>query len=66
MRNLNALDWIALILLTIGGLAWGVIGVFNYDFVTGALGSVIAQIVFILVGISAIYEIFVVGSLGKK
>jgi len=52
------LDTIALILVIVGGLNWGSIGLFDYNFVTALLGgpeSMIADIVFIAVGIAALW-----------
>ena len=48
---------IALILLVIGGLNWGLIGVFNWDLVAAIFGdmSTVARIVYTLVGLSAIW-----------
>ena len=48
---------IAFVLLVIGGLNWGLVGVGGWDLVAlvfGA-GSILAKIVYILVGLSAIY-----------
>jgi uncharacterized membrane protein YuzA (DUF378 family) len=55
----NALDWIALILLIIGGLNWG-LAVFNINVVTAILGSipVLVTIVYALVGLAALYTIY--------
>ena len=60
MGKMNTLDWIALILIVVGGLSWGLVGLFQFDLVEAILGSVpIAQrIVYILVGLSAIYTIY--------
>ena len=63
MKKMTVLDWIALILLIIGGLNWGLVGVANYDLVgaifkgTNEIGSdaTIAKIIYILVGLSALY-----------
>jgi uncharacterized membrane protein YuzA (DUF378 family) len=57
MKNL---DLIAMILLLIGGLNWGLVGVFNFDLVATIFGnmSVVSRIVYTLVGVSAIYGIF--------
>lgn len=48
---------IALVLLIIGGLNWGLVGAFNFDLVATLFGfmSPISRIVYALVGISAIY-----------
>ncbi len=68
MSKLNALDWIALILIVVGGLNWGLVGAFNFNLVAKIFGdmSVLSRIVYILVGLSAIYTIFILGKLGKK
>jgi uncharacterized membrane protein YuzA (DUF378 family) len=68
MKKLGALDWIALILIIVGGLNWGLVGAFKFDLVAAIFGamSIVARIVYILVGLSAIYGIFLLGKLGKK
>ncbi|MBM3247070.1 DUF378 domain-containing protein [Candidatus Pacearchaeota archaeon] len=55
----SALDWIALILLIIGGLNWGLVGVFEYDLVAALFGvGVVAKTVYDLVGLAALYTIY--------
>ncbi|MEE0859211.1 MAG: DUF378 domain-containing protein [Acutalibacteraceae bacterium] len=52
------LDRIALILLTIGGINWGSIGIFQFDFVAWICGGqtgMISRIVYTLVGLSALW-----------
>ncbi|MES2314576.1 MAG: DUF378 domain-containing protein [Patescibacteria group bacterium] len=51
---MKAAHAIAFILVIIGGLNWLLVGLFNLDVVM-YLGVVIAKIVYILVGLSAIY-----------
>ncbi len=53
------LDRIALILAIVGGLNWGSIGIFNFDFVQALLGqnSMLSRIVFTLVGLAAVWSI---------
>ena len=64
MKNL---DVIAAILLVIGGLNWGMVGSFNFDLVATLFGaSVIGSIVYILVGLSAIYQIAQWKSIQKR
>ncbi|MFA6042430.1 MAG: DUF378 domain-containing protein [Patescibacteria group bacterium] len=63
MKKMSVLDWIAMVLLIIGGLNWGLVGVAKFDLVgaifkgTNEIGSdaTIAKIVYILVGLSALY-----------
>lgn len=52
------LDKIALTLLIIGGLNWGSVGIFQFDLVAWICGGqtgIISRIVYILVGLSAIW-----------
>ena len=60
MAKMNTLDWIAMILVIIGGLNWGLIGIFKWDLIGAIFGamSVVSRIVYILVGIAAIYMIY--------
>ena len=50
----SALDWIALILVIIGGLNWGLVGLFGLD-VVQYLGATLARIVYVLVGLGALW-----------
>ena len=68
MKNLNVLGWIALILVIVGGLNWGLVGVFKFDLVATIFGtmSIISRIVYILVGLAAIYMAVISVKLGRK
>ena len=51
-------DKIALILLIIGGVIWGLVGIFEFDLVAwlfGGAGSVLSRTIYILVAISAVW-----------
>ena len=54
------LDMLAMILLIIGGLNWGLFGLFNLDLVQLIFGSIelLAKLVYVLVGLSAVYAIY--------
>ena len=58
--KMNALDWVALALLIVGGLNWGLIGLFNFDLVAALFGtqSAFSRVVYVLVGLSALYSIY--------
>lgn len=61
---MKALDIVALILLIIGGLNWLLVGLFEFDLVATLFGgqdAIIAKIVYILVGISALYCLKFIG-----
>ena len=56
---MKALNLITLALLIIGGLNWGLIGVFDVNLVAIVFGgdTAISRLIYILVGISALYQI---------
>ena len=60
MAEKNALDWIALVLVIVGGLNWGLVGLFQFDLVKAILGSIpfLQNAVYVLVGLSAAYMIY--------
>jgi len=55
MGEMNAVDWIARILVIIGALNWG-IAVFNDVGIVNNLG-VVTTIIYTLVGLSGIWEL---------
>ena len=51
-------------LLIIGGLNWGLVGLFQYDLVATIFGgpdAVLSRIIYTLVGAAAVYDLFVFG-----
>lgn len=54
--KMNALEWIAFILVLVGGLNWGLVGVAKFDLVATIFGdmSAVARVVYTLVGLSAV------------
>lgn len=57
--NMKIIDTIALILIIIGAINWGLIGLFNFNLVDTIFGamSVISRIIYALVGISGLWGI---------
>ncbi len=57
MSKLNTVDWVALVLLIIGGLNWALVGLVSFDLVAAIFGdmSALTRVVYILVGLSAVY-----------
>lgn len=68
MEKFSTIDWIALVLLIIGGLNWGLIGLFDFNLVAAIFGemSSLTRIIYTLVGVSAIYIAFISPKLGKE
>lgn len=55
---MSILDRIALLLVIIGGINWGLVGIFRFDLVAwicGGQDAIIARIVYTLVGIAALW-----------
>lgn len=57
--KMKIVDKIALVLIIIGAINWGLIGIFNFNLVDAIFGtmSVISRIIYALVGISGLWGI---------
>jgi uncharacterized membrane protein YuzA (DUF378 family) len=55
---MKTLDIIAAVLLVVGGLNWGLWGLFKFDLVAALLGGVPALMnaVYVVVGLAAVYQ----------
>ena len=55
-------DWIALILLIIGGINWGLVGLVNIDLIAALLGGVqfIQISLYVLIGLAGLYGVYFV------
>jgi uncharacterized protein len=60
----KALNILTLILVIVGGLNWGLVGLFNFDLVATIFGagSVVARLVYVVVGLSAIWQFWPLSS----
>lgn len=56
---MKALNIITLVLVIVGGLNWGLVGLFSFDLVAAIFGagSLLARLVYILVGLSAVWQL---------
>jgi uncharacterized membrane protein YuzA (DUF378 family) len=68
MTKLNGLDWVALVLVIIGGLNWGLVAIGGYSWDLVAMLSVVwlVKLVYALVGLSALYTILIVKKVSKS
>lgn len=56
MKDLNLYDFIALIIVLIGGINWGLVGLINLNIVTAIFGfGMFSRLIFIIVGVAAGY-----------
>lgn len=55
----NAIDLTALILIIVGGINWGLVGAFDFNLVDAIFGqgSALARIVYVVVGLAALYAV---------
>lgn len=67
-RSMNTVDWIAMILLIVGGVNWGLVGLANLDLVATLFGdgSAVSRIVYILVGLAALWCLYTATKLGSR
>lgn len=56
-EKMKALHVASYVLLWVGGLNWGLIGLFNFDLVNAVLGSMptVEKLVYVLVGVATVY-----------
>lgn len=64
MKTLNI---VTLVLVIIGGINWGLVGVADFNLVAAIFGnlSVLSRIIYILVGLSALWQIMPLIAAGR-
>jgi uncharacterized membrane protein YuzA (DUF378 family) len=65
---MKTLDYIALILVVIGAINWGLIGFFSFDLVKMIFGdmTIVSRIIYALVGVSGLYALSFFGRLRNE
>lgn len=62
--RIKPFDWIALTLVIIGAINWGLIGFFQFDLVAtifGGTGFWLTRVIYALVGIAGLYSLSLYG-----
>ncbi|MHB1571216.1 MAG: DUF378 domain-containing protein [Solirubrobacteraceae bacterium] len=57
----GTLGWVAWLLLIVGGINWGLVGIFRFDLVAAVFGGAAAplsRIIYAAVGVAAIWQLF--------
>lgn len=57
-RTWNAIDWIAVAVVIVGGVNWGLVGFFDFNLVEALFGNNLSAIIYSLVGLAALYMIY--------
>lgn len=62
MYRLTHFDIVMLLLLVIGGINWGLVGLLEFDLVAFLFGglSILTKITYSVVGLSALYTLFII------
>jgi len=65
---MKTFDVLVAILLVIGGLNWGLVGLFSFDLVASILGdmTLLSRLIYIVVGLSAVYQALQWKSIQKR
>ena len=65
---MKTLDVIFAILLIVGGLNWGLVGIFNWNLVDAIFGarSFLSILIYILVAVAALYDLFGWKAIAKR
>lgn len=66
-RRIGALDWLAMVLMIVGGINWGLVGLMNIDLVATVFGdsTTASRAVYALVGLSALYSIYTLSKMAS-
>jgi uncharacterized membrane protein YuzA (DUF378 family) len=64
---MTALDYLAMVLLIVGGLNWAMVALFNIDVVATVFGagSAATRLVYLVIGACALYSIYLAAKLGS-
>ena len=68
MKTMKTVDVVVWTLLAIGGLNWGLVGVFNFDLVAVIFGemSILSRIAYATVGFAALYDIVAIKAIWQR
>ena len=64
----NILDLVALVLIIVGGVNWGLVGAFDFNLVDALFGegSALSRIVYVLVGLAALYAVMTAAKVANR
>ncbi|EKD70920.1 MAG: hypothetical protein ACD_46C00328G0004 [uncultured bacterium] len=60
MKELTLYGWVALIIVLVGGINWGLVGLFNMNIVSAIFGDMLGRLLFIVVGVAAGYLCYLI------
>jgi len=60
MKELNLYGFIALIIVLVGGICWGLAGLFDIFIITKIFGNLLGRLIYIIVGVAAGYLCYLI------
>ncbi|HEY5662158.1 MAG TPA: DUF378 domain-containing protein [Gaiellaceae bacterium] len=70
---MKKIDWLAATLVLVGGLNWGLVGLFKFDLVAWICGGLefgetnaVSRVIYTLVGLAAVYGIVSLVAAGRR
>lgn len=67
MDTFTVIKWVAIILVIIGAINWGLVGAFHYNLITTIIHSdIIVRVVYVLIGIAGLFEIYLLATDKKR
>ena len=68
MNKLSTFNWVALIIIIVGAINWGLVGLFKIDIIKVIFGdmTIFARMLYIIVGLAGLYLLILSFKLGKK
>lgn len=66
--RMNGIDWLSYVLVVVGGINWGLVGLFDFNLVATLFGeeSALTKIIYTLVGLSAVYLLYTASKLTHR
>jgi uncharacterized membrane protein YuzA (DUF378 family) len=65
---MSSVDYVAMALLIIGGLNWGMVGIADVDVIASAFGvdTPVTRLIYTLVGLAALYSIYLAAKMAAS
>lgn len=65
---MKTIDYIALVLVVIGAINWGLVGILDFDLVRVLFGdmSILSRIIYILIGVAGLYSLSFFGRIATN
>ena len=65
MKKFDVIVWA---LLAIGGLNWGLVGLFGFDLIAAIFGemTIISRLIYVVVGLAAAYDVIFIKTIWKR